>query len=366
MLRSLVFLLTGLAAGNIVPAQECSAGNVESLPGKWKPGAKGASDHAAADMVKEKAIMEEVLQFVRTQLKWSPVGGDITYNIIYSINGQDYRPKPMINTSNSYYAGLYFQHYFCADGKIAKEDYSIDLRVQFNKLPFDFSESFFVTAKNKDGYDIERDPGNDVYGFVESLPAEKKGQFDIDGGAGKAFRYRCRTLTKYGKLPYVIMSKKEYYEKWRKKHGKAIEALRQNIADIAKQEQELGNYEVSKTCKQAISLYTNYIKQIDAILQTRSAEELAKPAFGGEENGQYYNAGTKENPKSYIIKPDYTYYSSGLPRYSPQTISIFLQYAVAADSSGNERPKDYIFYRALEDSRITDLLTQKLRLLITR
>ena len=360
------FLLLTITVHQCLPAQECTNANVLSIPGKWKQGSKGASDHSAADMIKEKAIMDDVMQFIRANLKWSPVGGDITYNNIYSINGQDYRPKPIEKISNSYYTGLYFQHYYCGNGKIYREDYSSDLSVQFNKLPFDFTESFFVTRKNKDGYDIEQDPGTDMYAFVETLPVEKNGQFDNESGAGKTFRFRYRTLTKNSKLPYVIMSKKEYYEKWKTKHGKAIEALRQNIANIAKQEKELGNYEVSKTCKQTIGLYTAYIKQIDALLQTKSAAELAKPAFGGEENGQYYNSSTKENPKPYVLKPDYTYYGSKLSKFSPQTITISLQYAVTGDSNGNEHPKDEIFYKAIEDSRIIDLLTQKLKLLISR
>jgi hypothetical protein len=87
-------------------AQECINENVSSIPGKWKQGMKGASDHSAADMVKEKAIMEDVMQFMHANLKWTPVGGDITFNNIYSINGQDYRPKPIVKIFSTISAAM--------------------------------------------------------------------------------------------------------------------------------------------------------------------------------------------------------------------------------------------------------------------
>jgi hypothetical protein len=360
------FLIIAVAAINNGFAQECTNTNVLGIPGKWKQGMKGASDHSAADMIKEKAIMDDVMQFIRTNLKWSPVGGDITYNNIYSINGQDYRPKPTIKICNSYHTELWFQQYYCDNGKIGRQDFSISLNVQFNKMPFIFSESFFVTGKNKDGYNMEQDPGTDVYAYIEILPVEKNEQFDFEEGAGKTFRYRYRTLTKSGKLPYVVMRKKEYYEKWKMKHGKAIEGLQQNIIDIAKQEQEIGNNDVSKICLQTIGTYKSYIKKIDAILQSKSAEDLAKPALAGEENGEYFEGGGKENSKYYVIKPDASYHNSKLPKNSPQVITIALQYAVNEDNSGNEHYKDEIFYKAIESSKIIDLLAEKLKPMIVQ
>jgi hypothetical protein len=162
------------------------------------------------------------------------------------------------------------------------------------------------------------------------------------------------------------MSKKEYYEKWKTKHGKEIAGLQQDVAGIAKQEKETGNNDVSKICLQTIDLYKFYIRQIDAILLSKSRAELAMPAFGGEENGAYYDSSTKENPKYYIIKPDLSYYNKKLPKYSAQVITISLQYAVNEDKNGAEKYNDEIFYKALENSKIVDLLTEKLKPVIVQ
>ena len=372
-MKKIFFIISFIVCYHVVLAQECTNANVLSLPGKWKQGGKGASDHPAADMLVEKNVMDDIIQFIRTNLKWAPAGGDITYNGIYSVNGQDYRPDAVIKICNNYSAYIYFQHYFCGNGKIMRSDYSAKLAAHINSLPFIFSESFFVSKRDKKGNNLEEDPKTDIYAYIPMLPAEKEGQFDYtedgdkDNRAGVIYTL-YRTVTKPGKRPYLIMPKAEYYEKWKIKYRKQIAGAEMDKSILAELDKLSGNTAATDQQNKMIALYQGYINKIDAILRSKSAQELAKPALSGEELGEYYERNSNENghPLFYIVKPNLPYYNNKLPRHSPQVITISFMHTFMLDPDGNKNKADLAFYEAIQDSKLMDSLAEKLKPLITQ
>jgi hypothetical protein len=376
MISKIIYLLLLLSGfTQVCNAQECTDANVLSIPGKWKPGAKGASDHSPAEMGKEKAIMEEVNQFMRSKLNWQPVGGDITYNNVYSLTGLDYRPAKIKKLTNTYNSYLFFQHYFCAGGKINREDFYIIFKVIFNDLPFTFSESFFVAQKDANGYDMGEDPGTDKYAFTASLPIERKNgvidyiKDDFDGtGKSPGTIYRFRMLTRQSKLPYTVMSKKEYYEKWKVKYNKLIAGLESGRSKVTQLDKLSGNSSATELLNKEIDVYKGWIGKMNEILTSKTLEQLSKPAFSTEEWGNYFETNMNENkqPLFYVLKPNIEYYDEKLPRPSPQVITISFRYTMNEDKNGAQTYVDESFYKAIENSKLIDLLTDKLKPLVTK
>jgi hypothetical protein len=351
-------------------AQNCTDENVLQIPGKWKAGMPGASGHTAADNLKEKTLALDIIKTIRTNLTWSPVGGDITYGVVYGIRDDDYRPLPVIKSCNRYGADIYFQHYYCSGGKINTEDFTIIVTATMNDIPFEFKETFFKSRKDKLGYDIDVDPDTDRYTSIAKLPVTKDGMFeysqpDYQGSVGgQDMIYKYRVLTKPGQLPYSVMSKKEYYEKSKIKH-------QQNIADHEKSKLKaietakiIGNTRAVESEDHSIAYELERINKIDKILSTKTAAELAAPAFLGEESGEYYEANTKQNPDRYIIKPNLAYYNFKLPKTRPQVIELCFRYRQSTDKYGDVHYADEVFYNELQRVKILDLLTAKLQPLI--
>jgi hypothetical protein len=343
-----------------VIAQDCTKENVTAIPGKWKPGLKGASDHTAADMAKEKALMDGVIQTIRTNFAWQPVGGDITYGNVYSIRGLDYRPLPVIKVCNQYHPYVFYQHYFCADGRINREDFSVSVTALVNDIPFKFPYTFFDSKKDKLGYDIDKDPETAKYGFIDHLPEVKNNVIEYNKTESDIYR----VLTKPGQSPYMPMSKKEYYENWKIKYAQTNEgneAMKVKFAQATNTDDSKRNIEMYDG---QIAQLKGYISKIDDILTSKPATALAMPAFSGEEAGEYFESNTKENPHQFIIKPNLSYYNNQLSKSSPQVISIHFSFAFFKDKYGDIHYADEAFYKELERIKIMDLLTVKLQTLL--
>jgi hypothetical protein len=349
-------------------AQNCTDESVKKLPGKWKAGMKGDSDHSAADMVKEKALMDDIIQSIRSSFTWSPVGGEITYGNTYSIRGLDYRPLPVIKICHQYHPYIFYQHYFCGYGKPMLEDFIVEVTVNINDIPFEFPSSFFRSKKDKLGYDLEKDPETDVYGRIENVPEEKNGTMGfekISGGAtGGDVTTKYRILTKPGQLPYSILSKKDFYEKCKIQHNRDIEECENAKIKMASG----GTVDKGYMARQDenIVMLRNYLNKIDQVLISKTVAELAAPALDSEGNGDYYDSGTKEFNMYYIIRPNIDYYNSQLPKSSPQVITIKYTYKSFTDKYGDKTFADEAFYNELERIKIVDLLTAKLQPLLAR
>jgi hypothetical protein len=366
-----ILIIVSLVLINLtVFSQDCTKENVSQIPGKWKPGMKGDADHSSADMVREKALMDDIIKTIRASFTWSPIGGDISYGNVYSIRGLDYRPLPVIKICNQYSPYIFYQHYFCSNGKIFFEDYVIRVEANINDLPFKFPYTIFKSKKDKLGYDIDKDPETDKYGTIQNLPKLKNGVIiynktnsgsndDDDNGS-------YRILTKPGLLPYVVMTKKEFYEKWKINHLKTIEeyeVVKQKYVEAAKTTGDKRDVEMQESL---IEVIKNYISKIDEFLSSKTPDELAKPAFVGEQFGEYYEASTRQDSHLYIIKPNLSYYNNALPKSSPQVVTISFSYVCNIDRDGEKHYADEAFYNELARIKIVDLLTAKLQPLIVR
>jgi hypothetical protein len=351
-------------------SQECTKENVSRIPGKWKAGMPGASVHTAADNLKEKTLALDIIKTIRTNLTWSPVGGDITYGVVYGIRDDDYRPLPLIKACNRYAADIMYQHYFCSEGRINLEDFAIIVTATINDIPFQFPETFFKSRKDKLGYDTDTDPDTDKYTSIAKLPKTKDGMFEFTepdqfgSGGGQDMVYRYRVLTKPGQMPYSVMSKKEYYEKSKIKHYQNIAEHEKRKIKAAESDKIAGNTRGVESEDRSIAYEQGQINKIDEQLNSRTAAELAAPAFNGEESGEYYEANTKQSTHRYIIKPNLAYYNFKLPKTSPQVITLCFRYRQSTDKYGDITYADEVFYKELERIKILDLLTVKLQPLI--
>lgn len=368
-MKHLLTLLTCIFIINAGLAQQCTNDNVTTLPGKWLTGMKGDHDHTAADVIKERAILDNIARIIRSNFTWQPVGGDITTGNAYSIRGLDYRPKPIRKIGNTYSTFIFFQHYFCVNGKIDKDDFYDQVTVSINTIPFKFERSFFVSKKDAMGYDIEKDPETDVYDFSETIPEIINGEYNFsrdktnnNANGERHFITSYRMLLKQGQLPFVAMTKKEYYEKNKILHQKAIEAGEAEKAKLVLLAKSSGNNRDVEYKESGIKVYRDWVTKIDEQLNSKTPEELSRPAFFGEEYGAYIEKNTADNHKSYVIKPNLACYNATLPKYAPQVITIELlyQYSKASRRADNIYA-DENFYKELERIHIVDLLSEKLK-----
>jgi hypothetical protein len=345
-------------------AQDCTDANVSSLPGKWKSIPGSFFNHSKEEVLKEKPLADAVVESIRKNFSWSVVGGVITYESCGFYT--DPRPFPIVKICNLYSAGLYFNAYHCDAGKITIEEGLSALNIRFNDLPFDFGNSFYTPGPNATQSDT--DPQTDVYATLKWLPEVIEGYFDyiqdnVDGTgntAGKILRYRI--ITKPGKIPYTLMNKKEYYEKWKKKHLAVIKNIEGEKANLSKD--LAGNAQLPALLQQHdqyIGLYQQYINKIDAILKTTAAKDLEHPAYEGEEEGAYFENLQASLYKAYIVKINYDYFDNKLSKTSPQIITIVQRYSMGQDDNGNRNYSDEAFYKALEKMNLFDLLTEKLK-----
>ncbi|MDO6430257.1 hypothetical protein Q4E93_06660 [Flavitalea sp. BT771] len=353
-------------------AQQCTDENVASLPGSWRAAMKGDCDHSAADMAREKVLLDSIAQFIRGHLTWRPVGGDITAGNAYSIRGLDYRPAPVRKLGNTYKTFIFFQHYFCNNGKINREDYVDRLEVSVNEIPFEFNRTFFISPVDQYGNPLQQDPETDKYGFISELPVRKNGYFtyrknhqSAQPDAEDHFTNNHRLLTKGGRLPFLLMPKKEYYEKWKLQYSNSIDR-----AKVVKEKMEVlakttGNNADVEFEEHHIVQLQGYIDKINRLLAAHTAEELSRPAFSGEENGEFLDNNDPGNRHDFVIVPDLTYYTAGVPRSTPQIfyINFDCQYSKKGNKGG-KRYADEDFVAELERIKMVDLLTEKLRPLL--
>lgn len=372
LLRNIFFAVFSILLCDKNYAQDCTDANVAGLPGKWKLLPGSFFNQSKADVLKEKPVADEVIESIRKYLPWSIVGGDISYETCGLHN--DARPISISNICNLFDAEIYFEPYYCNAGKITHGSGISSLTTRFNGLLFDFGYSLYTPGPNDTQGD--KDPGIDRYAVLRWLPEVKDGYFDyiqdnVDGTGntpGKIYRYR--TIFKPGKLPYSLMSKKEFYEKWKILHQIEITKIEADKVKFSKDTALSGSPYLSQTLElfdQNIGLYKNYINKIDGFLKTRSAEELSQPAFEGEQLGEYFES--RQAPgylRSYIVKLNVAYFNNKLPKSSPQIITIIQQYGLDIDDNGNKHYSDENFYKALEKMKIFDFLTEKLKPLIVQ
>jgi len=364
------FALVGVLFSPIMGySQNCTDESVTSLPGKWYSTSNNNLKGISPVKIKEKMLMDETIELVRKNFPWKPIGGDIRIGSFLVDN--DNRPFSISKTCDKYYSSIAYNHFFCSAGKVNHEETSDYIITTFNDLPFEFDQSFYVPQRKLNEGDMDNRT-MDGYAIMAWLPAMKNGyleyiknsQDSTDEVSGSIYRYRI--LTKPGILPYLIMDKKEYYEKWRKKHLIEIENSKWDKERISK---ELAEKPYLKAliddADKYISTLQAAVDKIDNIFKTKSAEDLARPAYLFEEYGDYFEGRQASNYlRSFIIKPNPTYYNKQLPKNSPQVITILLKYGMGIDENGVKHYSDENFYNALDKMKILDFLSEKLQPLI--
>ena len=193
---------------------------------------------------------------------------------------------------------------------------------------------------------------------------------DGDGSGNQTGNVRkSRTLIKNNRLPYAVMNKKEFYEKWKHKHEIEIENLEAGKATFKK---ELAGSDqldgILKHYDQMKGVYQDYIDKINNLLKNKSAEALAQPAYEGEELGDYFESRQADGyQRAYIVKPNFDYYNYTLnDKAAPQLITLRFDYYQDADAPGNRRYNCPKFHKALEKMNVFDLLAEKLHPLIVQ
>jgi hypothetical protein len=348
-------------------AQICNGVNLDTMHGTWKiiPGGV-VQTGSKQDLIRAKLNMESANAIIRKNWKWVPVGGDIFYGSF--LVDRDAYPDSVIKIWQQYTTTIDFRQFKCTyDHKIGHESVATIFSVRFNDLAFKFDLSFYTPGPN--AKETGMDPGTDVYAALHWLPEVKDGYFDylddrVDGTGNNAegYVYKYRTIIKSGKLPYLLMSKKEYYEKWKKKYQIEIEVLEAQKIWVKKQMPGDGSKDILKVADERIAQTQGFRDLVDEILKNKSAEQLAQPAYGGEEYGEYYESLEASKFKSFIVKPNIDYYNRKFTdKSSPQTITLYMRYAVGKDEQGNKVYWDKDFYNALQEIKLFDLLAEKLR-----
>jgi hypothetical protein len=329
---------------------------LDTLHGKWKVFLDGTiSNKSKPEFVREKTFLEGINEMIRKNWKWEPLAGNLMYGSYLDYDGY-HRPDPVVKIANEYSTNIGFRKFACDHGKIADEPWGGSLEITFNELPFTFDLNFY-TPGPKDT--INELPAIDVYAALHLLPEVKDGYFeyikDPNGRYSNTWagnRYRYRTITKPGKLPYLPMSKKAYYEKWKIRYHIQIENSQAKTKELAGNAQ-MGD--IIKLSNQLEAIYQHYIDKIDELLKAKSAEQLSQPAYQGEELGEYYESIEATPYKVIIVMPNYDYYNYKLNnKAAPQVITIKLEY---------DNP---VFNKALGNSKDFDLLTEKLKPLIVQ
>jgi hypothetical protein len=159
------------------------------------------------------------------------------------------------------------------------------------------------------------------------------------------------------------MTKKEFYEKWRRKHLIEIENREAKNKELAGNDQLKDLIKLNNQLKDIVQ---GYVDRINNLLKTKTAEELAQPAFEGEQEGLYFESLEASVYKAYIVKPNLAYYNGNISKNSPQVVTICQWYGMGKDDNGNKSYGDENFYNALEKMNVFDLLTVKLKTLIVQ
>jgi hypothetical protein len=173
-IKKIAFITFLMLCGYTNYAQNCNDSNVNKLPGKWQlnNGWTSAED-TKNDVLKEKPIADAIMESIKKNFPWTPVGGRIFYGTRGSF---DRRPIPLRRLCKDYGVQFDYNHYFCGGGKVYYEEGVNALRVYFNNLPFTFENSFYTPGPNVK--ETDTDPETDKYEILHWLPNVKEGYFD--------------------------------------------------------------------------------------------------------------------------------------------------------------------------------------------
>ena len=120
MKKIILFLLFGTTVNAF--AQDCTKELLRQKPGIWKAGAQGSIQNvAAADLVKEKAVMGSLHKMISTG--YTPKGCQVSYSTIYG----KHNSAASNWVADPYQYSMYVLRYLCDEASADKTKYYVDI-----------------------------------------------------------------------------------------------------------------------------------------------------------------------------------------------------------------------------------------------
>ncbi len=366
--------------------QPCNPENVHSLMGTWKNISPNFTDHTAADAAKERPLLKDIFNSIRSNFKWPLQGGEITYSDQGMMNEYSKLPLYLSRKINASGVGLIFHDFLCVNGKVQPNESTRGISVFFNDWPFKYAASFF-TKTIVDPPPAEQnteDIGTSQYYISSILPDFKNGIWDFYNGErnGAAMfthdtvevekiNHVYRIIAKPGIAPLIAMSKKEYFSNWIKK-------LQFEVTENDRQIKKISNakdpYLDAGAKKQMCTMYEelkkNAAENISAIENVRkhlTPKQLAKPSVFHEEEGVYIETPDFLKNEFYILKLNPDYFNTQLPRASFQLCCIDFTTLGVWYGAKMKDPRYAPYHKFVEEivrMKAFELITQKVQPLI--
>ncbi len=333
------FLFFSILFSLAVSAQNCTDESLLQTPGIWKESNSVSSGIAAADLVKERKVLETICTMIKS--KYTPMSLIANRHLSYS------PARPDLFPVNYYNYSIIPLNYFCESNTI--------------KIEHETS-TYFEISTNLFNREIYQTPDNTEtasgtgYHYISDMPVQKDGCWYFEekdvtlafGIPGKESQW----LVSYdGKLPFAYVTKKEFLETQKiivlnAKHMSASgfkDVLERNENEKGFKEKEYKNdpEKLSKYMKMDYlpskeryeKLLTDYEKKFKQVFD-KLEEQLRLP--DSELNEQAIVKDDPHSPSLYLftddsdgfgqvlIKPNPGYFNSKLPRSTPQFFWIFI------------------------------------------
>lgn len=277
-------------------AQDCTKELLQQKPGAWKAGPQGSiHDVSAADLVKEKAVINAIHKMVSTG--YAPKGCQVSYSTVYGKNpaaGKNWIADP-------YYYAMYILRYLCDKNSTDKSKYYVDVSTP---TTVNITANVIFSLNNLYASGI---PDDDLRGYLKlkQQPKKKDGAWfmgeEVVGDYGmvseiKEYRW---LITYEDKLPFSFITRKEYLIIQKRR-------LEQTIREEG-----------------ASDFYNKFMSNINGELK-RAEADLMKPAICPWNDEQRFTGFVEEGtPGSfYAVKPNLDYYNKQLPRSCPQFFTV--------------------------------------------
>lgn len=319
-------------------AQDCNETSIMQKTNIWKEGPKGSQGGTAADLTREKKVVEAIFTMIKS--KYTPIGVEANFHGTY--NG----PDPNI-PANGYSYSIIPLNYYC-DGNTIKTAHE--------------TSTYFEIAANIFDAEIYNEAQGDRllaegYNVMADMPFEKDGYYyfketDAGLGFGMTGKSSAWLITYDGKLPYRYVTKKEFLEKRKQSLTTQMHNSAAGIKDILK------NIEIEKGYKEAEfkndpERLKKYMKMDYLSIKDKyekllaENENLYKPEFDKIETQLKMPAAeldqpaiVKQNPNDHLsylftndddpfgkvlIQPNPGYFNTKIPRSSPQFFWIYVR-----------------------------------------
>jgi hypothetical protein len=333
------FLFFAILFSFAVSAQNCTEVSVLQTPGAWKESTTVSSGIPAADLAREKKVLETISNMIKS--KYTPMSLQANRHLSYTV------PSPDLFPVNYYAYSIIPLNYYCESNTIkTAHETSTYFEITTNL----FNREIYQTPDN-----TEKASGTG-YHYISDMPVQKDGcwyfeEKDVTLAFGIPGKESEWLVTYDGKLPFAYVTKKEFLETQKKivlnaKHMSASgfeDVLERNESEKGFKETEYKN-DPEKLSKYMKMDYLPSKERYEKLLADN--EKKYKPVFDKLEELLRLPASelkeqaiVKDDPHSpslylftddndgfgqVLIKPNPGYFNSKLPRSAPQFFWIFI------------------------------------------